>query len=242
MTGKAHQSKLKIIKNFWYGFISIIYPSTCKICDNELPENINHICPLCTDDFQYTYFEKYKEPTPADEIFYGRVEIENVFSLLFFKKEGATQKILHKIKYQNEKDLAVFMGENIGRKIMGDDRFEDIDALVPIPLHSKKKFIRGFNQSLKISTGISKKIKAPIVELIKRNKHHASQTKKDKFERWDNVANIFDVNKVAFNNHKHIALVDDVLTTGSTLEAAAKTLKRYDPKIKISVITLAFVE
>lgn len=242
MASKAQQSKLKIIKNFWYGFISIIYPSTCKICDKELPENINHICPNCIDEFQYTYFEKYKEATPADELFYGRVKIENVFSLLFFKKEGSTQKILHKIKYKNEKDLAEFMGEKIGEKVKNDELFNTLEALVPIPLHSKKKFIRGFNQSLKIADGISNKTNTPIIELIKRNKHHASQTKKDKFERWDNVAKIFDVNKAAFSNHKHIALVDDVLTTGSTLEAAAKTIKNHNPDIKVSVITLAFVE
>lgn len=224
------------------GFLAIIYPQTCKICHADLPEKLAHICPNCLSQLSFTYFEKYGAQHPASEIFWGRVNLTSVFSLLYFKKGSSTQDLMHYIKYKEGKDLAVFMGEMLAEKVSSIEVFNSLDALVPIPLHDKKEFIRGYNQSLKIAEGIQNKLNLPIIHLVERKRHHDSQTKKDRFERWDNVAENFEVNINLPDKINHIALVDDVLTTGSTVEAVARTIQDACPQLKISVITVAFAQ
>lgn len=224
------------------GLLSLIYPSPCLICQTELPESQRHVCFSCMDDFHYTDYEKYQESTVADELFWGRIKIEQVYSALFFDKGNSTQKILHAIKYKEGKELGVFMGELIGDKLKSVEKYGQIDALIPIPLHSKKGFKRGYNQSLLIAQGLSKVLNIPIVEGVKRKKHHDSQTKKNRFERWDNVKSIFETDQNLLANYKHVAIVDDVLTTGSTLESAARAIKDVLPNQNISLITIAIAK
>lgn len=226
------------LKKWKNGFLSIIYPSLCEICDRELTEDRDFICRYCSSEFDFTHYEKFDD-IPVKEIFWGRIEVEEGYSMLFYRQNSSTQKILHRIKYQSGHLLAVAMGEVLGKKIKAIKGFDSLEAIVPIPLHSKKEFIRGYNQSLKICEGIKDSAKIPIIELLKRKEHHESQTKKDRFDRWDNVADIFSCvdKKVASLNH--VAIVDDVLTTGATMEAAIRTLKYNNPELKVSVITLA---
>lgn len=235
------KSKEFLTKNI-AGFLALIYPSNCLICDRELTEQTSSICFHCYLDFEYTYYEKQAKENPIHEIFKGRVLIENAFSLLFFKEKNATQKLLHRIKYADGKDLALSMGEVIGEKMMEHSPLLEIDALLPIPLHGKKEFIRGYNQSLKLAQGISAKTNIPVKDLLNRNVHHASQTKKDRFERWENVANKFALKEQGQPLPNHIAIVDDVLTTGATMEAACRVLLAQQPTIKISIITLAIAD
>lgn len=235
------KSKEFLTKNI-AGLLALIYPSNCLVCDRELTEQTSSICFHCYLDFDYTYFEKQAKDNPIHEIFKGRVIINNAFSLLFFQEKKATQKLLHRIKYADGKDLALSMGEIIGKKMTKHSAFLEIDALLPIPLHGKKEFIRGYNQSLKLAQGISSKTNIPVRELLKRNAHHASQTKKDRFERWENVANKFALKERDQPLPNHVAIVDDVLTTGATMEAACRVLLEQHPAIKISIITLAIAE
>lgn len=224
------------------GLLSLIYPNPCLICNTELPESQHHFCFSCMEDLHFTDYEKYEEHTSADQLFWGRVQIDQVFSYLFFEKGSSTQKILHAIKYKEGKELGVFMGRMMGECIKNTEKYKDIDALVPIPLHSKKGFKRGYNQSLLIAQGLSEVLDLPIIEGVKRKKHHASQTQKNKFDRWDNVASIFKADKKVFDNYNHIAIVDDVLTTGSTLESAARTIKHVLPNQNISLLTIAIAK
>lgn len=235
------KSKDFLTKNI-AGFLAIIYPSNCLVCDRELTEQTSSICFHCYLDFEYTYYEKQAQENPIHELFKGRVEIKYALSLLFFQQNKSTQKLLHRIKYADGKELASAMGTVIGEKMMEQNNLLEIDALIPIPLHSKKEFIRGYNQSLKISQGISETTNIPIVQALKRTKHHASQTKKDRFERWENVASKFAIEDLNQPLPPHVAIVDDVLTTGATMEAACRVLLAQQPNIKISIITLAIAD
>lgn len=240
------QHTFNTIKDFFikntHGFLAVVYPSICLLCSKELPEKTNFLCHSCIDNLHFTHFEKYDKDHPAAEVFWGRCELKQVYSMLYFQKGNSTKQLMHTVKYKDGKELAVFLGEMMGEKICGKEQYNTIEALVPIPLHGKKAFIRGYNQSLKISEGLAEKLNIPITELIIRKKHHQSQTKKNRFERWDNVADIFDVNSDISCKHKHIALVDDVLTTGSTLESAYRTLKEAHPELAISVLTIALAK
>ncbi|PHR49780.1 MAG: amidophosphoribosyltransferase [Fluviicola sp.] len=224
------------------GLLSLIYPRPCLICQSELPENQNHFCFLCLENLHFTDFEKYKESTSADELFWGRVKIQHVYSCLFFEKGNSTQQILHTIKYKEGKDLGVYMGELIGKRIKDNENYKSIDALIPIPLHSKKGFVRGYNQSMVIAQGLSNILEIPIINAVKRKNHHESQTKKNRFERWDNVKSVFAADQDKLKGYKHVAIVDDVLTTGSTLESAARSIKNVKPDQDISLLTVAIAK
>ena len=218
----------------------LIYPNICLICDKETPNKKVQICHLCETELHHTHFENYLEETKLDKLFWGRVQIEATYSLLNFEKENSTQAILHGIKYQNKKNLALEMGIRIGNQLLKMDKFDYLDCLIPIPLHHKKEYQRGYNQSLLIAEGISQITSIPYLEkALTRIKHSESQTKKGRFKRWENVQQTFLIDKIALKNYKHIALVDDVVTTGATLEACVQEIQNNYPELKISIISLA---
>ena len=228
----------------WKDDIShLIYPNSCLVCDRETPHKKNQICHLCETELHLTHFENYLEATKLDKLFWGRVRLEATYSLLHFEKENSTQAILHGIKYQNKKNLAREMGKRIGANLIKIEKFNTLDCLVPIPLHPKKEYQRGYNQSLLLTEGISQFTNTPSLEnALKRIKHSDSQTKKGRFKRWENVQNTFKLDINELNNYQHIALVDDVVTTGSTLEVCVREIQNYHPQLKISIITLAIAK
>jgi len=228
----------------WKGDLShLIYPNACLICNAEtIHENIQ-LCHLCENELHYTQFEHFQEASKLDKLFWGRIDVEATYSLLHFEKEISTQEILHGIKYQNKQKLAVEMGRRIGVNLLKIDKFKTVDCLIPIPLHVKKAYQRGYNQSQLLAEGIMQTSKIPCNNsALKRIKHSESQTKKGRFKRWENVQNTFSLELNQMNNFSHIALVDDVVTTGSTLEVCVKEIQKHYPKLKISIITLAIAK
>ena len=172
------------------------------------------------------------------KIFWGRAQIENASSYLHFTKGGIVQRLLHKLKYKGEIEIGTFLGNLIGNELI-QTRFSDVDIIVPIPLHSKKLAKRGYNQSEIIANGISAVLNKPInSKSLVRISEKTSQTNKHRYERWLNVKEIFKVKDKKTLNNMHILLVDDVVTTGATLEACVEALQQCD-NIKISIITVA---
>lgn len=219
-------------------FLSLIYPDNCRICSSETPSSHSHFCLSCEDDLAYTHFEKYQDSTLCDELFWGRITLEKAHALLYFKEGNSTRTLLHAIKYKNDIELAIEMGRRLGTSFLMHEGLSSADAIIPIPLHSKKEFIRGYNQSHLIAKGIHEITRQPILEGLARKKHHASQTRKDRFERWDNVSDIFESQHIG-TDIQHVIVVDDVLTTGATLEAACRALRAAHPHLTISIATLA---
>lgn len=233
---------LKNLLNWVDSIGHLIYPNSCIICQEELVSNITSVCPFCYKDLYFTYFERYEEPTILDQLFWGRVQLKATYSMLFFEKGKNVKPILHALKYKDKPEIGIQFGKLIGQKIKPLTQFQDLDALIPVPLHYQKKFIRGYNQSEKLAEGISEILNIPVdADFLKRNKNTETQTKKNRFLRWDNVQNKFSI-KINSKNYKHIAIVDDVITTGATLEAIIQEIQKNNPEVCISVISLAIAK
>lgn len=222
----------------------LIYPETCLICEAELASKEKYLCSFCDMDLRYTYFESFEGPSSLDKLFWGRVQLESTCALLDFEKNTSTQTILHNIKYRNGQQLAIEMGRRSGGKLLlNPEKYGSIDLLIPIPLHPKKKYVRGYNQSELIAQGISEVLQVPVnTSFLTKGTHTESQTSKGRFVRWDNVAEVFVVDPEKIGGEKHIALVDDVVTTGATLEACMNKISALMPDIRISVLSLATVK
>lgn len=221
--------------------LHLIYPNSCLVCDRELTIHQKHTCSFCKDDFQFTYFDRYSEPTPLDQLFWGRVQIKATYSHIYFEKGKSIQPILHALKYKDKPDIGVEMGKLIGSTIKNLTNFEGLEALVPVPIHQKKEFTRGYNQSEQLAIGISEIMELPVLNnFLGRRKNTASQTKKNHFKRWENVEGQFKL--MGKTSYSHIALVDDVITTGATLESIAKEILADFPTIQISIISLALTK
>jgi ComF family protein len=219
----------------------LIYPNVCLICEKEVLNHSINVCPFCEMDFNYTYFETYAEPTILDKLFWGRVKIDRTFALLFFEKNKAAQPILHALKYKSRKEVGIQLGRIIGRKI--ESNFPKLDGLIPVPIHPKKKFMRGFNQSELIANGISELIEVPVYSnLVIKKDNTKSQTKMGKTLRWINAQDQYEWDKSKLQKFNHIAIVDDVITTGATIESIAKSILNEFNEIKISVISLALTK
>jgi competence protein ComFC len=242
MSLAQHQviQKIKTLKD---DLLHLIYPNLCLICENELPAKIENICPFCELELRLTNFEMYNEPSMLDKLFWGRINIKSTCAYLYFEKNSGTQPILHNIKYKGKKDLGIEMGKRFGKALLKNEKFSSIDAIVPVPLHPKKKYIRGYNQSETIAHGISISTGIPLVlDLLNRGVHRESQTKKGKMLRWENVSDAFFADVKNGLTLKHLALVDDVITTGSTLEACATEILKKLPETEISIFSLAIAK
>ena len=174
------------------------------------------------------------------QIFWGRIKIHSAASFLNFTKSGRVQKLVHQLKYKGKKEVGVLLGELYGSELKHAELYKDIDLVIPIPLHWKKQKKRGFNQSEMFGRGLAKamNIRLDTVSLY-RKVDTETQTKKSRIQRWENVSEVFALKSEAHLEGKHILLVDDVITTGSTMEASANKLLEI-PGVKVSLATIAF--
>lgn len=199
----------------------------------------NQICTDCILGLPLTEYGS-KLDNPVEKIFWGRVRIEAATALLSFSKKGGVQKILHSIKYRDNKELAVFMGRQLGKALAESHRFDDVDYLVPVPLHPKKFKKRGYNQSEEIAKGVAVHFpKVVCTDVLVRTEFTQTQTKKSRFSRWENVNDKFTLADTAFFEGRHVLIIDDVITTGATLESCANAVFQTK-NVKVSIAGLAF--
>lgn len=215
--------------------MDIFYPNNCQICQQQLNFSEAHLCLNCSYDLPYIN-QSGEDKSKLNKLFWGRAEVNEVYALLHYQKGNQIQEVLHHIKYQGKKKLGRYFGLKLGEVIPADNQF---DFIIPVPLHPKKLQKRGYNQSTLISKGIQDAIQVPVNEkVLYRNTHNQSQTKVTKFDRWENVKQIFTVKKPDLFKGKNFLLVDDVLTTGATIEACLHQLLKIKDA-KVSVATLA---
>ena len=219
-------------------FFNLIFPKLCCGCNNALLKKEDLICTGCIVNLPKTNFHLDKE-NPLTKVFWGRVEIEMASSFYTFSKKGKVQNLLHQLKYKGVKEVGFLLGELMGYELNNSEHFKGIDFIVPIPLHKNKLKKRGYNQSEWIAKGISVSMKIPLnIDSLHRKVDSKSQTKKARYKRWENVEEVFGVSNTALEN-KNILLVDDVVTTGATIEACAQLLKRQN--CRVFVATIAYV-
>lgn len=227
--------KLKALIN---NVLSVFYPHSCIGCHNVLQQNEEHLCLNCMLHLPETNYH-LDHDNPLTYLFAGRVPVKEVASLMFFRKGTNTQAILHSLKYNGNKEIGAYLGEYYGKRLRESPLFDDIDFILPIPLHPKKLKKRGYNQSDWIAKGLSKGMEIPYyTDLLIRTTFTETQTKKSRYNRWENVKEVFAITDAEKLKGKHVLLCDDVLTTGATMEAAINKLLEAE-NITISVVTLA---
>jgi ComF family protein len=218
--------------------IELLYPRLCIVCGDKLIEQENWICLHCLHHIPRTNFHLAPENRVA-QLFYGRVKIENATSFFYFSKGSKYQTLLHSLKYKGMKEVGEEIGKQFGIDLMKSPDFASVDVVCPVPLHPSKEKKRGYNQSWWIASGIAKQMNKDLsTGNLKRSTATETQTRKSRFARWQNVEGIFEVSDPEAFSGKHILLVDDVVTTGATLEACATAILSTT-NAKVSIATLA---
>ena len=218
--------------------LNLIWPTTCQACGERLYKAEEAICTNCLAHLPRTNYHLWAE-NDFHKLFWGRIPVMYTTALYFFEKESPYRKLIHKLKYQKMPEIGVALGREMGYEIKASV-FEEIDIILPVPLHPRKKQLRGYNQSDMIAKGLSEGMDKPwSATILKRNKHTATQTRKGKYERWQNVKSIFTVDPANKIRDKHVLVVDDVVTTGATLEACVAELLEKGAS-HVSLATLAF--
>ncbi len=227
------------IQNYLNAFLHLLYPQICFGCGTDQIEKAMPLCSKCIHDLPYTEFFSIKENS-IEKNFWGRVPVENAGALLFFTKDSLVQTLMTQLKYHHNKKVGILFGQLMGEAIAIEQKFKPIDLLIPIPILHSKINSRGYNQSQVIAEGIHQVWNRPILNnvLIKKNWSN-SQTKKNRKARLQQVPDLFMLKYPKSIEGKNLLLVDDVLTTGATLEAAIETLMTGAPA-SISVAVAAY--
>lgn len=217
--------------------IHLLFPEVCPSCDRALFLSEQVLCRHCLHSLPVTGYHRDEE-NPVERIFWGRVDVKAATSLLFFSKRGSTQRLIHALKYKEREDVGFFLARHCGKGLQSEERF-DADLIVPVPLHSSKLRKRGYNQCSSIAKGLSAALGIMAREdVLFRKKSVKSQTRKNRQERMRNVSNIFAVRKGVSLRGRRIMLVDDVVTTGATLESCALALLNAGAA-DVRIVTLA---
>lgn len=218
----------------------LVYPNLCLACGYELKTVEDVICFPCKYKLPKTKFHLEKD-NPVIEHFWGRVPVKAAASYFYFSKGGFVQHLIHQLKYKGKHRIGAEFGKQYGRQLKNSGNFEGIDLIVPVPIHIRKKRLRGYNQSAMFAKGLAIAFGVPWTEALKRLDIVDSQTSKSRLERFQNVENSFKVTQPNLLEGKHILLVDDVITTGATLEACSTKILAI-PNVKISMAVLAFAQ
>lgn len=225
-------------RDWWDGLLSLLFPEYCRHCGQALNQHEQFLCRPCLSRLPATHFEN-NPVNPVVQSFWGRVPVDYATSLYHFRKGEVLQNLLHQLKYRNQPEVGQLLGRISAQRLIRCRDFPQPDCLIPVPLHPLKEKQRGYNQSLLIARGMAEVLQLPIMDQVLIRRHYKpSQTRKTRYERWENVKDAFALSP-AHPDYTHLMLVDDVLTTGATLEACCRTLNQI-PGAKISIVTVGF--
>ena len=219
---------------------NILLPRACFGCNAQLFRGEHVLCAVCRHDVPLTD-HNFVQENAVDRIFYGRIPIKKAASFTFFSKNGLVKNLLHWLKYKNQEQIGTFLGEWCGANLSNDPNLKHIDVVIPVPLHPKKLKKRGYNQVARFAQEIAKNLQVAYRDdVLLETINTKTQTKKDRQLRWESSKKAFQVNTTSPFNYKHVLLVDDVITTGATIESCAHVLMQ-DKDIEVSVLSMAVV-
>lgn len=231
-----------IVLELWEDFLALFYPPYCRACLGSLVKGEHLICTACMLEMPQTHYHQNLN-NPFYERLSLRFPICYALALFHFSKKGKVQRVLHALKYKNQPELGVYLGKLYGSQLVSAKFTKSVDLIIPVPLFAARQRTRGYNQSSQFALGLAEKMNLPIDEsVLERVTATQTQTRKSKLHRWTNVAAVFHVKKPQAIHKKHILLVDDVITTGSTIEACAQALLQADDTCIISVACIAEVK
>jgi ComF family protein len=217
----------------------LFFPHYCAGCGADFIRTDEFLCPKCNHQLPYTRFLELRQ-NPVEKIFSGRLQIEAGGALCYFTKSGLLQHILVQLKYRNNKNAGYFLGRLLGHALKRTERYQSIDLIIPMPLHPKKEYQRGYNQATVIGEGIRSVWNKPIIsDAVIRLVYTRSQTRENRSSRWENMEGVFRVILPNLLLNKHILLIDDVVTTGSSLEACGDAILEI-PGTRLSIATVAY--
>ncbi len=229
---------MKPLSNILEDALQLFYPHVCAGCGDDLHGKIQLICFNCMQQLPHTDFAKIPD-NQIEHIFYGRAKIQSACSIFYFSKGQIIQQLIHQLKYKGNQEIGIYLGKLMGDQLINSGRFENIDAIIPLPMHPDKQRKRGYNQAEILAKGISQKINVQVLnDIVLRSKTTSTQTNKQRIERWTNVDGTFIIQNQSTILGKNILLVDDVITTGATLEACTNVILSIE-NTTVSIAVLA---
>lgn len=223
------------VKEIKDSVLHLLFPHVCSGCGNDIVSQESMLCMRCIDGMPETNFELHAG-NPVEKTFWGRLQLNGATAQYYFTKESLMQHLMHQFKYKGNKELGLQLGKIMGEQIKKSGRFE-VDALIPLPLFPRKEKRRGYNQATVLCQGMAESMKIPVLDkVIVRPQHTETQTKKGRIERWKNMEGKFVLSNPGAIRNKHLLLVDDVVTTGATLEACGIELLKAE-NVTLSVAT-----
>ena len=226
----------KELKN---SILHILFPHVCDGCGSDIIDEESNLCMKCIGALPETNFHLHAN-NPVEKIFWGRLPVVSATAQFYFTKESLMQHLMHQLKYRGNKELGKQLGRLMGYDLKKANRFDKLDYLIPLPLFASKERRRGFNQATILCEGIAEVMNTEIaLDVIVRTQYTETQTKKGRIERWQNMEGKFELIKPGKIQNKNILLIDDVITTGVTLEACANELLHAAPKLSIATLCFA---
>ena len=223
-----------MIKNL----LNLFFPKVCFGCSQLLSDNEDYLCTQCRHDLPVTNFH-FNHDKSVEKIFYGRVKLEQATALLHFEKKSIVQHLLHNLKYKGHENIGLFLGKWLGHELASVEAYKIIDVVIPVPLHKKKLRQRGYNQVAKFGAEIANALNAKYIDnVLVKTTNTKTQVFKKRIARWNSNNEIFTIQNHELIDGKHILLVDDIITTGATIESCVNMLNKAK-NVKISVASMA---
>ncbi len=216
--------------------LHLAFPHICEGCGSDNLDREHLLCLECLANLPETNFHLHPN-NPVEKIFWGRLPVTYATAQFYFTSGSLIQRLMHGFKYRQLKELGFYLGQYMGHRLVASNRFLQVDALVPLPLHPAKERKRGFNQAQVLCEGISSVLQKPVLtEVVRRRTETESQTKKGRVDRWNNMEGKFQLLQPSLADNKHLLLVDDVITTGATLEACGRELLTGSNQLSIAAL------
>ncbi len=222
--------------------LDFITPRACVVCGKRLSPVDEVLCPACVLHLPRTGFQRSPEDNEMARLFWGIIPVERAAALCYYAPGGELARAVYELKYRGRPDVGEALGRLMATEMQHDGFFEDIDMLVPLPLTPKRRRQRGYNQSRMLALGISEVTRLPLFDdVVCRTVFKGSQTQLSRWERRENVENVFQLRDADGLRGRHVLLIDDIVTTGATITACARVLQQVDG-VRVSILSLGLTK